>query len=232
VEAAEGHEWLFGLVDVDPGRRLAALERQAGLIADWSGGLRRSNALWFQNGQSSDFSRSLRMASQYEQALADQNDAIGQTLHSVAGEFGRAWYSDRDETESAPYAVLYLRWEADFPEEWRAAAPWSPWGLKQRILRGFVKVGPLGWERALTDLVMGAVARRQRCEDHLYAALARHLDGPDLRSRLAEAGASADPIVRLRAGFVGAVLDDHDMAVSVASWKRWAAAAEVPELPR
>jgi hypothetical protein len=232
MEALEGHEWLFGLVDEDPRRRLAAVERQAGLVEEWSEGLGRSNALWFRNGQSSDFSRSLRMASQYEQALADQKDAIEQTLYSVAGEFGSAcWYPDRDETESAPYAVLYLRWEAEFPEEWRVAAPWSPWGLKQRILRGFVKVGPLGWERDLTDLLMGAVGRAQRCEDRWYAALARHLEGPELRSRLAKAEASPDPVVRLRAGYVGALLDDRSMAVSRASWKRWVAVAEVAPGP-
>ncbi|GAB2564924.1 hypothetical protein [Kribbella endophytica] len=228
----EGREWLFGLVDGDSGLRLAALERQAGLVEEWSEGLRRSNALWFQNGQSSDFSRSLRKASLYEQALADQEDAIEQTVYSVAGDFGSAcWYSDRDETEFAPYAVLFLRWEAEFPEEWRAGAPWSPWGLKQRILRGFVKVGPLGRERELTDLLMGAVGRPQRCEDRLYSALARHLDGPELRSRLAEAEASGDQVVRLRAGYVGAVLDDRSMAVSLASWKRWVAAAEVAPGP-
>ncbi len=168
----------------------------------------------------------------YEQALADQKDAIEQTLYSVAGDFGWAcWYSDRDETEFAPYAVLFLRWEAEFPEEWRAGAPWSPWGLKQRVLRGFSRVGALGWEKELTDLLMGAVGRAQRCEDRWYAALARRLDGAELRSRLADAEASPDPVVRLRAGYVGLVLDDRSMAVSLASWKRWVAAAEVASGP-
>ncbi|WP_143465953.1 hypothetical protein [Kribbella sp. ALI-6-A] len=165
----------------------------------------------------------------YEQAQADQKDAIDQTLHGVAGEFCVAcWYPDRDERETAPYAVLYLRCEADFPDEWRAASPWSPWGVKQQILRGFVKVGPVGQERALTDLVVDAVGRPQRCEDGWYAALARHLDGPDLRSRLAEAEESDDPVVRLRAGYVYRVLDDRSMKVTLASWKRWVASAEVP----
>jgi hypothetical protein len=165
----------------------------------------------------------------FEQATADQKDAAGQTLHGVAGRFCAArWSSDRDETETAPYAVLFLRWEADFPDEWRTASPWSPWGLKQGILRGFVKVGPVGHERALADLVMDAVGRRQRCEDGWYAAVARHLDGPELRSRLAEAEEAGDPVVRLRAGYVGRVLDDRSMKVTLASWKRWVAAAEVP----
>jgi hypothetical protein len=168
------------------------------------------------------------MASMYEQARADQQDAIEQTIYGVAGNFGWDYlYPECDEAEFGSYAVLYLQWEAAFPGEWRGAAPWSPWGMKQRILRRFIEVGPLQWERELTDLVMGAVGRPQRCEDRWYAAVARRLDGPELRGRLAEAEGSGDPAVRLRAGFVSAVLDDRSMVVSLASWKRWVAAAEV-----
>jgi hypothetical protein len=219
------HNWLFDLIDPDPGRRQAALQRQAALISTWSDGLRWSNSLWFQNDRSSDFSHSPKLTAEYDQALAMQKNAIDQTLYSVAGDFNRARYLELDDAaaESMPYAVLFLQWEAGFQNEWRSAAPWSPWGQKQSILRAFVKTGPLGREDALIDLVMAAVNREHRCEDRWYAALARRLDGPVLRNRLAEAAASTDPLVRLRAGYVSAVLDDRSIVVTLASWKRWLA---------
>ena len=73
---------------------------------------------------------------------------------------------------------------------------------------------------------MAAVNREHRCEDRWYAALARRLDSPELRNLLAEAAASTDPLVRLRAGYVNAVLEDRSMAVTVASWRRWLAATD------
>jgi hypothetical protein len=156
-----------------------------------------------------------------------QNDAIAQTLYHLAGEFAWAsWRPEHDDTDSARYAVLFLQWEVAFPDEWRAAAPWSPWGLKQTILRGFVRVGALGRDQVLIDLVMAAVGREQRCEDRWYAALARRVDSPELRCLLAEATESPDSHVRRRAGYVSAVLDDPDMAVTLASWRRWLAASD------
>lgn len=223
---SDSHRWLFDLTDPDPARRRAALDRQGELIATWSAGLRWSNTLWYQNGRSSDFSHSPRLTAEYDQAEAMQSNAIAQTLYSVAGKFGRARYQELDDAaaESVPYAVLFLRWEVGFQDEWRTAAPWSPWEQKERILRGFIKAGPLGWEEALTDLVMAAVNREHWCEDRWYAALARRLDSPELRNLLADAAASTDPLVRLRAGYVSAVLDDQGMPVTVASWRRWLAA--------
>ncbi|TCN29184.1 hypothetical protein EV644_1413 [Kribbella orskensis] len=225
---SNSHSWLFNLTDPDPARRRAALDRQAELIATWSAGLRWSNTLWYQNGRSSDFSHSPRLTAEYDQAEAMQRNAIAQTLYSVAGGFSRARYQELDDSasESVPYAVLFLQWEVGFQHEWRTAAPWSPWELKERILRGFIKAGPLGWDEALLDLVMAAVNREHWCEDRWYAALARRLDSPELRNLLAEAAASTDPLVRLRAGYVSAVLDDRSTAVTVASWRRWLAATD------
>ena len=222
---SSSHSWLFDLTDPDPARRRAALDRQAELIATWADGLRWSNALWYQNGRSFDFSHSPRLTAQSDQASAMESNAIAQTLYGLAGKFNQAcWYRELDETESVPYAVLYLQWEVGFQQEWRAAAPWSPWGLKQDMLRGFIKAGPLGWDQALIDLVMAAVSREHWCKDRWYAVLARRLDSPELRNRLEEASASADPLVRMQAGYVSAILNDPSMAVTVASWRRWLAA--------
>jgi hypothetical protein len=208
------------------------LEQQAKLLATWSDGLRWSNALLFQNGGSLDFSHSAGLSAEHQQANTMQKDAIAQTLYGLAGEFQRAcWYPELDENKSVPYSILYLEWEVAFPDEWRAAAPWSPWGLKQQILRGFTKVGALGQEQALIELVMAAVEREQRCEDRWYAAVARHLDSPELRAQLADASESPDLHVRLRAGYVSAVLDDRSMAVTLGSWRRWVAAADSGQLP-
>ncbi|MFB6720031.1 hypothetical protein ACFCV3_07720 [Kribbella sp. NPDC056345] len=166
------------------------------------------------------------MTAQYDQALAMQNNAIDRTLYSVAGEFIPARYRELDDAASVPYAVLFLQWEVSFQQEWRSAAPWSPWGMKASILRSFINAGPLGWEEALIDLVMAAVNREHWCEDRWYAALARRLDSPELRNLLGEAAASPDPLVRLRAGYVSAVLDDRGMAVTLASWRHWLAATD------
>jgi hypothetical protein len=71
---------------------------------------------------------------------------------------------------------------------------------------------------------MAAVSRKHWCKDRWYAVMARRLDSPELRNGLKEASASADPLVRMQAGYASAVLNDRSMAVAVASWRRWLAA--------
>lgn len=221
--------WLFDFIDPDPARRRAARLRYDRYIAEWSEALRRSNALWWSNGQSSDFSSAPALGAAYKRYEAAQEAALDNTFSRVVGTFvGASWHADQKATFEllAPYAVLFLQWESAYPIEWREAAPWSPWGTKEQILRSFIRAGVPRAQRAhLVELVTQAVARDQRCEDRWYAALARRLDGPELRAALNECQTSTDGVVRLRAGYVLAVLNDPEMPVTLASWRRWLAEA-------
>jgi hypothetical protein len=59
------------------------------------------------------------------------------------------------------------------------------------------------------------------CEDGWYAGLARHLDSPELRQRLAKEMTSGEEHIRLRAGYVTAMLDDRRTPVRTKNWRRW-----------
>ena len=122
----------------------------------------------------------------------------------------------------APYGLLFLQWEQRFPEEWRSAGwPFSPWSEKEAVLHAFCVAEPTPLTRpALEDLLIAAVRRTQRCQDRWYWSLARRIDTPGLRGRLAEAAAESET-ARLRAGFVLWLLDHPGQATGSAAWLRW-----------
>jgi hypothetical protein len=220
--------WLFDFIDPDPARRRAARLRYDRYIAEWSEAVRREYAVWWSNGRSYDFSAAPALDAAFERHIAERQAALDNTFYGVVRSFEKAsWHADQTATFEllAPYAVLFLQWEAAYPAEWREAAPWSPWGTKQQILRSFIRAGVPPLNRAhLVELVTHAVSREQRCEDRWYAALARRLDGSQLRAALDECRKSADGVVRLRAEYVLTVLNDAEMPVTLASWRRWLAA--------
>ena len=219
--------WLFDFIDPDPARRRTARLRHDRYIAEGREAVRRQNAVWWSNGQSYDFSAAPALGAAFDRHLAAQRAARDNTLYGVLGRFEHAsWRADESATFElcAPYAVLFLRWEAAYPVEWRDASPSSPWGTKQHILRSFIRAGVPPLHRAhLVELVTHAVSSDHRCEDRWFAALARRLDGPELRAALDGCRKSADGIVRLRAEYVLTVLDDVEMPVTRASWRRWLA---------
>jgi hypothetical protein len=219
--------WLFDFIDSEPARRRTARLRYNRYIAEWSEALGRSNAVWWSNGKSFDFSAAPALGAAFDRHNAAQQAALDNTFSGVLRRFVEAsWRADRMATFEllAPYAVLFLRWEVAYPVEWREAAPWSPWGTKQQILRSFIRAGVPPSNRAhLVELVTHAVSRDHRCEDRWYAALARRVDGPELRAALDGCRTSADGAVRLRAEYVLAVLNDAEMPVTLASWRRWLA---------
>jgi hypothetical protein len=109
----------------------------------------------------------------------------------------------KDRARLAEFAVLFLRWESLFPNEWHSASPWTPWITKRKILRlltGEHLTSPLKLD--LVDLVTAALYREHHCEDRWYAVLSRSLDGPGLRNRLDVAATHHDDLVRLRAGYL------------------------------
>lgn len=215
--------WAFDLVSADPALRSAALARHNELIKTWNESLARINRLWREK-------QVLRRAAEVRRAADAQQAAIGGTVYGAVADFERAARTGDPAAyrRLAPYAVLFLRWEAAYPVEWREAAPWSPWAVKKAVLRGFARRGPTDeCEPDLVDLVLAAVGREQRCEDGWYAAVARAVDGPALRRKLRTAGRSADPVVRRRAGFVRWALDHPAAPVTLASWRAWLAGQEV-----
>jgi flagellar motility protein MotE (MotC chaperone) len=120
------------------------------------------------------------------------------------------------------YAVLFLRWEARFPVQWRAGWSFSPWSAKEEVLGAFMRHGAQPETRtALEDLLIGAVHRVQRCQDGWYWRLARHIDGARLRAGLGRAAEHADAPVRLRARYVLWLIEHPDEAVTSRAWRRW-----------
>jgi MgtE intracellular N domain len=123
----------------------------------------------------------------------------------------------------AAAALTFLRFEATAPEQWRVMRwPCSPWTLKGGALRTFGRIDPAVVPAApLRALIVGAVARQQRCQDHLYWQLARTLDDADLRAGLSLAAVDGTESTRLRAGFLQWLLDHPDQHTDGRGWRRW-----------
>jgi hypothetical protein len=215
---------MVDFIDPDPTRRRAARMRHDRYLAQERQAIERQNALWWANGKSYDFLSVPALRAEFDRHLAAQQSAADHTIYAALQSFVDAsWHLDRRATFEllAPYAVLFLRWEAAYPDEWRLS---SGWGTKQRVLRSFIRVGAPESTRAdLVELVIQAVSRQHRCEDRWYAAVARRVDGPELRAALGECRESADEMVCLRAEYVLLVLDDAELPVTLASWRSWLA---------
>lgn len=214
---------MFDLVSRDPRRRDAALVCHARSRAELVRAQRAMNEVWWEAGKSWSPADPI-LAVSMRAARAAHTAAVANTLHGVVGEFRAVrWAGDLDDYRRlAPYAVLFLQWEAHFPEQWRSAGPWSPWGLKKRVLRQFADMDvPQPQITAVTELTLGAVNRGQRCGDLGYVLVARSLDGPVLRDGIEAAACSPDPAVQRRAGYVRWAMDNADSPVTLASWRAW-----------
>ena len=221
-------DYVFDRIGSDPDRRAQALARDAEQVVVMRRALERQHEIWFRAGKSwrpSD----VALAAAMDQAMAERSAAVARTLHGIVVKFVHArWAGDADDhVRLAPYAVLFLQWETAFPEQWRSARESASWGLKKHVLRRFVQAGvPAQFQSDVVELVMQAVGREHRCEDQGYPAVARVVDGPELRSRLDAASRSEDPLVRLRAEWVRWVIDHPAAPVTAAGWRRWLAQDE------
>ncbi|MFF7816242.1 hypothetical protein ACFZCF_30650 [Streptomyces sp. NPDC007945] len=98
-----------------------------------------------------------------------------------------------------PYALLFLEWEARFPQEWTRHA--KSWGTKQSLIRDMARTHQDEAVKAtLTDLVEIVVRRAYRCKDREYVRVARAVDSADVRGRLDRAVDSDSPWARCRPG--------------------------------
>ncbi|MEV0121211.1 hypothetical protein AB0I16_06560 [Streptomyces sp. NPDC050703] len=135
-----------------------------------------------------------------------------------AGEDITAW-------PGLPYALLYLEWEARYPEEWTRHA--KDWGTKASLIRALaVPEHIASVEAALTDLVEIVVLRPYRCKDREYVRLCRVLDGDDLRGRLAAAARSEHAWARRHAAHVLWMLDHPEVPNTRHVWRSRLALAE------
>ncbi|MEU0559554.1 hypothetical protein [Dactylosporangium sp. NPDC006015] len=120
-------------------------------------------------------------------------------------------------------AVEFLTLEATDPQTWRAGPwPWSPWTLKEQVLRTFMVLGaPPAAAASLRDLIVGATGRQHRCKDHRYWDLARTLDGSALRAQLLDAATDQAESTRLRARFVLWLLEHPQHRTDGRGWWQW-----------
>jgi len=212
--------YLFDLVSPHGRRREQAQERHAQCVSEVYAAAAENRRLWWLARNRENPDPALDAARQ--QAFAVHRNAVDHTVHGLAGQFRSAWKTPELREQFAPYAALFLEWEATDPQQWRHAGPYSPWGIKKRILRSFVAHGvPAKHEAQLGRLVLATVDRAQRCEDDGYVALARVLDGLELRSTLATSADSADAAIRRRAEFVLWACDHPEEPITLASWRRY-----------
>jgi hypothetical protein len=196
-----GYGWVYELVDVRPGVRAAALDRHRSLM----GGT-------VADGRSGTLVDLVSAITRYSY---DADAVSPQTFERLA-----------------PYGVLFLQWELRFPVEWRDGWPYSPWSAKEAVLNTFCVRGPTPQTGpALADLLIAAVGRTQRCQDRWYCRLARRIETPQLRTRLAAAAAGASEQTQLRARFVLWVLDHPDEGTGSAAWRRWLRSEGHPVTP-
>jgi hypothetical protein len=124
----------------------------------------------------------------------------------------------------APFALLYLRWEARYPDDWRAPESnlYSPWSIKEQVLRRFATSGvPDALRPEAADLVLAAIQRPYRCKDWRYARLIGRVDSPAFRDRVN--ALAHGPLLAARARFVLHVAEHPGQPVNRNSWRRWVA---------
>jgi hypothetical protein len=210
-------DWAFGLVSDDPLERAVALAR-------FEMERQERRAIQQRFYEVCDLLRPLSGRELWEEPLfLDAHQALERAHFQVLPPRFIPWQDgDVRKWPGLTYLVLYLEWEARSPEEWTQRS--KSWGLKQSLIRRLaVPDHDPSIRSRLLEVVMSAVVRAHRCEDGEYVHMARALDGPDLRTRLAEAADSENPWARLHAGYVLWMLDHPYTPNSRYTWETWCA---------
>lgn len=184
--------------------------------------------------------RLLRTQEQVHEALRRCNQIWKQPEHPEYQERHDAWHETQQNTlphalwsydsprtlatwDGLPYALLYLRWEALFPDEWYMIG--KSWGTKSSLLQLFISGRrdlPANVVDDLIDLVILAVRREYRCEDVGYARLARALDTSKLRTLLTTIADQPVEPAQLHARYVLWLLNHPDAPRPKRSqWLSW-----------
>lgn len=221
----DGPSWVFDLIAHDDPVRRRALERHRELLAATEEALRWSNRVWAQAGGNFAPTQA-HLAAEMDQARAAYRWHREQTIFGPIGKFLAARGEDAaTRSACAPYAVLYLRWEARHPMEWRAeSSAASPWSCKELVLRALGDYGVPEQVRAqLAELTVTVLLGPYRCKDWRYAPLVRHLVDDRFVDAVTTLLDADDALVRLRAQFVLDIARHPDRRVNRTSWRRWLA---------
>ncbi|MFI6712966.1 hypothetical protein ACIBF7_41505 [Nonomuraea sp. NPDC050478] len=202
--------WTFELISEDPVRRERARGRLRVTQDRRSKALYAFNEVWRDEGLSAADQAGGRYVAERRRTLPD---ALWEFIPAES-------YADWG---GLKYVLLYLEWEARYPDEWMASA--KSWGTKHGQLHDLARAVPyLATELIdqLVDLICLAVRREHRCEDEGYAVLARAVGGLRLRRLLLEIADDPDEGFRLRARYLLWLLDHPEAPKpKVSQWKAW-----------
>ncbi|WP_163510602.1 hypothetical protein [Fodinicola acaciae] len=213
------HTWLHDLVDPDERVRARALDRQRAYVAAAVQARQWSNRVWRRAGRPAPAAPP-HLHAEWDQAETDYH------WHERRGFTGPivAFLRSEPELDSTTYALLFLRWEAEFPQEWRTPEVnlWSPWTTKELVLARLGKVGvPDSLRPTAAGLVLAAIRRPYRCKDWLYARLVDHVVDATFRARVGRLVHETDPPVAARARFVLYVAAHPGRPLTRKSWRNW-----------
>lgn len=209
--------WAFDVVHPDADRRRAAIEREKGYQDDWARLHSWSRIVRPRSGEAE--LPDPRLIAEHDQTEAAKRDVHARMFAAPIWHYLTA-PTPEERAPFARFAVLYLRWETDYPQEWAEHA--RSWAAKRRLLRILAADGPtVQTHGELLGLVAAAIGREHRCEDLGYLKIARSLHRPSVRMIIESAEQSLDGLVRLRAGYLRWALDNPAAPVTPASWRRW-----------
>ncbi len=219
VDQLADFAWTFDVVHPDPDRRRAAIERERGYQNEWA----RHHA-WVrivrQRTAEGGGGCPMRLLAEYDQVHAAMRDAYDRMFAAPIWHYLSGGAAPGDLAPFARHAVLYLRWETEYPAEWAALG--RSWAAKRHVLRALAALGPTPETHGdLLALVDAAIRREHRCEDLGYVKVARTLHAPSVRMIVDWAEEDLDGLVRVRAGYLRWALDHPGAPVTPASWRAW-----------
>ncbi|MFF7241868.1 hypothetical protein [Streptomyces collinus] len=213
-EWSERLAWAYGLTAPAPADRAAALDRLTRAQEEVEAARLRYIEAWLPTP------RLRRKARDRAAAGTAYDRAASHCLpHAL---WSRPDSADVTTWAGLPFALLFLEWEARYPEEWTQHA--KDWDAKQWLIRDLAVVGHDDEVKAkLVDLVDLVVQRPYRCKDREYVRVARATDGDELRGRLHRAHQSGGSWARLHAGYVLWLLDHPEVPNTRHVWTTWLA---------
>ncbi|MFE9456979.1 hypothetical protein [Streptomyces californicus] len=204
--------WAYGLTADDPAVRAAALVRFADAERNTRNALDR-------------YYRTCRRRYSPRRKAASRNYKEIRTYSLPGALWDRPTGPDIVAWPGLSYALLYLEWEARYPQEWTRHA--KEWGTKQALIRDVAVAHHEETVRTkLAELIEIVVQRPYRCKDREYVRVARAVDSDELRGRLATAARSDNPWARRHAGYVLWLLDHPEAPNTRHIWQTWLAASE------
>ncbi|MFB7111540.1 hypothetical protein [Streptomyces sp. NPDC056291] len=214
--------WAYDLIAPAPAERAAALDRLASAREEVESARRRVYKTWLPPPRLRCMARDRADAQTAFDEAASR--CLPEALWSRLPEalWGRRASREINTWAGLPFALLFLEWEARYPQEWTQHA--KEWGTKQSLIRMLATANHDDQVRTkLVDLVDLAVQRPYRCKDREYVRVARAVDGDELRGRLHRAHRSGNSWAQLHAGYVLWLLDHPEVPNTRHVWRTWIA---------